>query len=628
MIAREQALSWVLEERFQNRIFMKKIFGFVKAKFFLATISLCLISFGFLKFREYQKTKIVSDQIRAKFSEKLKKLPPINYERALGYKPTIKEVELGRLLFNDPILSRNNDVSCATCHLTNHGFADGMPLSIGASGEGGPTIKNVGKHFAEGKLGNNRRCADDGLGFTCEKLMFRNVPSTVNVAYRTDPNEDSGLLLDGRFGVMNFQALLPIHTGEELCGFNPVPADEKLNPFVKGGPIFKNPVLIQHSNDYDPTTGENRSFFNAPAQYVEGIPSRRPNGSVSIPTRNECLAIAVAKVSSIKDYRKRFEEISPGKGVTDLGIGRALAAYLATQVSKNTPYDKFVEGKNSLSEKQLKGMGIFLTSAGQTFDLNGQTLKGAGCAGCHSPPTFGGSGFAALGVKSDPRSSLSRPRLVFSDNGFFTVFREQRGRVPSCHKEETISGTYAPDVGRAQATSDTTDCFKFRISPLRNVIETFPYFHHGTARAQGSNETDYKKRSRLGLRQVIEYHLEGSPDLNMVNRLDSTKKYFDTLYQRDSLVPPEYLAFSSKADIFPLQLSEEEIDSLVEFVATGIYDEGSVVKGDLGNDVGHPSKVPSGFESISRDNGTQLELPPNRDKFSPPKKELNGFAAQ
>jgi hypothetical protein len=78
-------------------------------------------------------------------------------------------------------------------------------------------------------------------------------------------------------------------------------------------------------------------------------------------------------------------------------------------------------------------------------------------------------------------------------------------------------------------------------------------------------------------------------------------------------VPPEYLAFSTKADIFPLKLSEDEIDALVEFVSTGIYDQDSVITGDLGNPVGHPSKVPSGFAAISRDKGTQLELPPNRD---------------
>jgi cytochrome c peroxidase len=605
--------------------FFKKILRLKMSFFFILFIS---FFFSCFKFFEYKKTKALADEFRSKFSDKLIKLPPINYERALGYKPTLEEVELGRLLFNDPILSRNNDVSCATCHLTNHGLADGMPLSVGASGEGGPTIDNVGKHFAEGKLSNNRRCADDGLGFTCEKLMFRNVPSTINVAYRTDPNSDSGLLLDGRFGNLNFQTLLPIHTGEELCGFNPVPADEKINPFREGGPIFKNSVYIQHSNSYDPVTGQNKGSFNAPAEYISGVPSRRPNGSVSVPTRNECLAIAVAKVSSIKEYRNRFEKVSPGKGVTDLGLGKAIAAYLATNVSKNTPYDRFVDGKNSLTEKQIKGMGIYLTSAGKTFDLHGQTYKGAGCAGCHAPPTFGGSGFAALGVKSDPRSSLSRPRLVFSDNGFFSVFREQRGKIPRCHKEETVSGSYAPDIGRAQATTDEADCFKFRIAPLRNVIETFPYFHHGTARAQGSPETDYKKRSRLGLRQAIEYHLEGSPDLSMINRLDVTNKYFDTLYQRDSLIPPEYLAFSTMADVFPLKLSEEEIDALVEFVATGIYDHESVVTGDLGNPVGHPRKVPSGFEPISRDKGTQFELPPNRDKALTIKRNSDEIAAQ
>ncbi len=45
-------------------------------------------------------------------------------------------VELGRLLFFDPILSGANDVSCATCHHPDLGFSDGRGLSMGKGGKG------------------------------------------------------------------------------------------------------------------------------------------------------------------------------------------------------------------------------------------------------------------------------------------------------------------------------------------------------------------------------------------------------------------------------------------------------------------------------------------------------------
>ena len=109
--------------------------------------------------------KVTEAQIRSQFSEQLKPLPQIHYMSLFGRKPGKTELELGRLLFNDPILARNNDVSCATCHLANHGFADGIGLSVGALGIGGPTRKNVGDEFATGFIASNREVGDDGFGF-------------------------------------------------------------------------------------------------------------------------------------------------------------------------------------------------------------------------------------------------------------------------------------------------------------------------------------------------------------------------------------------------------------------------------------------------------------------------------
>ena len=45
-------------------------------------------------------------------------------------------IDLGRLLFFDPILSGEQDVSCGTCHHPDFAFADGRALPVGAGGSG------------------------------------------------------------------------------------------------------------------------------------------------------------------------------------------------------------------------------------------------------------------------------------------------------------------------------------------------------------------------------------------------------------------------------------------------------------------------------------------------------------
>lgn len=56
--------------------------------------------------------------------------------------------ELGELLFNDPILSRENQVSCASCHKPEFAFADNVAFSFGVdSAKGGrntPSVMNQG----------------------------------------------------------------------------------------------------------------------------------------------------------------------------------------------------------------------------------------------------------------------------------------------------------------------------------------------------------------------------------------------------------------------------------------------------------------------------------------------------
>ncbi|HEX5792236.1 MAG TPA: cytochrome c peroxidase [Rheinheimera sp.] len=69
-------------------------------------------------------------------------LPP----RRDGFSP--QQIDLGRYLFFDPLLSANHQQACASCHQPERGFADGKALSTGANGALGtrsaPGLWNVG----------------------------------------------------------------------------------------------------------------------------------------------------------------------------------------------------------------------------------------------------------------------------------------------------------------------------------------------------------------------------------------------------------------------------------------------------------------------------------------------------
>ena len=78
--------------------------------------------------------------------------------------PSPAKRELGKMLFYDPILSGEKDIACATCHLPNHGYADGIDLSIGVGGVG---------------QGTNR--IDNSNGRV--PILSRNSPTIVNTAF-------------------------------------------------------------------------------------------------------------------------------------------------------------------------------------------------------------------------------------------------------------------------------------------------------------------------------------------------------------------------------------------------------------------------------------------------------------
>lgn len=129
-----------------------------------------------------------------------------------------EKAELGRLLFYDPVLSGEKDVSCATCHHPDFGYAESLELSIGVGGKG---------------LGLQRKFAvNNGIPFT-----KRNSQSVLNTGFNGidengnyDPS-NAPMFWDLRAKGLEDQSLHPIRQLEEMRGLH-VKEDKVLNVVI------------------------------------------------------------------------------------------------------------------------------------------------------------------------------------------------------------------------------------------------------------------------------------------------------------------------------------------------------------------------------------------------------------
>ncbi len=119
--------------------------------------------------------------------------------------PTDEKTALGRLLFYDPVLSGNKDVSCATCHQPNFNYAEFMETSIGVNGRG---------------RGSKRQfISPNDIPF-----VKRNSQSILNTAFNGIRNgeryhaESAPMFWDLRAKGLEEQALIPVKTLEEMRG--------------------------------------------------------------------------------------------------------------------------------------------------------------------------------------------------------------------------------------------------------------------------------------------------------------------------------------------------------------------------------------------------------------------------
>ena len=164
-----------------------------------------VLVFGFAELSEGQR----DGRDRDRFEGPIDDFPLTALPEAVAAPPdnpqTPEKVELGRLLFWDPILSGNRQVACATCHHPQFGYAENLDLSIGVDGAG---------------LGEARRfVATDPIPF-----VKRNSQTILNTAFNGidlqggyDP-ATAPMFWDVRARGLEAQALLPILTFDEMRG--------------------------------------------------------------------------------------------------------------------------------------------------------------------------------------------------------------------------------------------------------------------------------------------------------------------------------------------------------------------------------------------------------------------------
>lgn len=150
--------------------------------------------------------------------------------------PNPKKIELGKLLFFDPILSGDKDVACATCHHPQNGYAEYRDLSIGVNGSG---------------FGSKRHFNQPNE----IPIVKRNAHTILNTAFNGIDTlnyylpEDAPMFWDMRASSLEEQALIPIQAFEEMRGTH-FSESEILNVVVKRlKKILEYKILFQESFD-------------------------------------------------------------------------------------------------------------------------------------------------------------------------------------------------------------------------------------------------------------------------------------------------------------------------------------------------------------------------------------------
>ncbi|MDB2407547.1 methylamine utilization protein MauG [Jannaschia sp.] len=245
---------------------------------------------------------------------------------------------IGQLLFYDPILSGNRNISCATCHHHETFSADALSLGIGEGGRGIGVKRTAGA----GRDAIRKRVPRNApglwnVGAAEFETFFHDGRVSRGTAYGHDwvsPAEE--WLPAGLPTLLTVQALFPLTAQFEMAG----------------------------------NTGENEVIGAVQDRIDLGWP---------------ILAKRVRTIPAYGDALVAAFDLETTEDVRIAHIAIALADFMnAEWRSLDAPYDAWLAGEGALTEAQHRGRDLFFGRAN--------------CASCHSGPLFTDHAFHALGL--------------------------------------------------------------------------------------------------------------------------------------------------------------------------------------------------------------------------------------
>lgn len=234
-------------------------------------------------------------------------------------------IELGQLLFFDPILSGNKTVSCATCHHPKFNTADGLSLGIGDGGIG---------------LGTDRKV---DAANPPEKRIPRNAPALFNLG----ASEFVSFFHDGRLEVDKTRAS-GIRTplgGEMESGFASLLSAQTMFPVLSAA------EMAGHFSENDVSKAVRQGVLTGDGGAWD---------------------ILAKRVEAIPEYRAQFDPIiGSDKPIYFTDISDAIAAFVDFEWrATNSPFDLHLRLGQQLEAQAEAGKQLFYGDAG--------------CATCHS----------------------------------------------------------------------------------------------------------------------------------------------------------------------------------------------------------------------------------------------------
>lgn len=295
-------------------------------------------------------------------------------------------VDLGRMLFFDPILSGNRNISCGTCHDPGRGTGDELALSIGEGGEGFGADRRAGSGGVTGRVPRNAQPLYN-IGARAYESLFhdgRLEPDPARVFQSGFWSPAREHLPEGLDSPLAAQAMFPV-----------------LSPVEMAGQKGENPVATAVAED-------------------------RPQDAWKFLAR---------RLSGIKEYRDMFEAAFGSGTISFVQVANALAAFQTVAFRSNgSPFEQ------SLRDASFSRLG---NDAWSGLDL---FYGRAGCSGCHSGPLLTDHRFHAIAMpQTGPGKGHGADTSYWRASGFMDRL-EDEGRFRVTFDEGDLFAFRTPSL--------------------------------------------------------------------------------------------------------------------------------------------------------------------------------------